>query len=117
MRCLSQSQVAWGEGGSAASRVGGCGLRGIYTHRTTLNVRCSRWVLEFIKGQRSEITGQSGECAAMRNPTRDAIRSSLAPCKVELKDAPHGERAGVRGSLLPRFANRSYAPVSSMRGS
>jgi hypothetical protein len=48
----------------------------------------------------------SGMWTAARNPTRDAILSSLAPCKVQLKYAPHGERAGVRGFILPRSANR-----------
>jgi hypothetical protein len=38
-----------------------------------------------------------GMRAAACNPTRDAIPSSLAPCKVELKYAPHGERGRGEG--------------------
>jgi hypothetical protein len=55
MRCRSQSQLAWGEGDSAASRVVVCGLRDIHARGSTLSaVRCSRWVLEVIRRKRSE---------------------------------------------------------------
>jgi hypothetical protein len=49
----------------------------------------------------------SGMWTAARNPTRDAILSSLAPCKIELKYAPHGERGRGEG-LYPSEVRQPF---------
>jgi hypothetical protein len=105
MPCVSQSQLAWGEGDSAASRVV---LRSAGHIRPLLNSEC-RQVLEVgvAISQRSDIRdhGPSGKWAASRNPTRDAAQPSLPPRPI--RTVPYqawgegwGEGRDPRSSIL-----------------
>jgi hypothetical protein len=103
MRCIAQSELAWGEGDSAASRVmvTVCGV----STRIVQHEYCQMLevVLEFISGQTSDITGRA--VSRLQRATQSATeRSPPSPRALfALFHTKRGERGGVRGKdhVLP----------------
>jgi hypothetical protein len=104
MRCIAQSELAWGEGDSAASRVM-VAVCGAYP-RASFNTEYRQMlevVLEFISGQTSDITGRA--VSRLQRATQSATeRSPPSPRALfALFHTKRGERGGVRGKdhVLP----------------
>jgi hypothetical protein len=101
MPCIPFSPNWHGARGTALRR--GWWLRSAgYTRAQRCNSecrQCSRWVLEFIRGQRSQFTGRaaSGPQRATQPATQRSPPSPRAA--FALFHTKRGERAGVRGAI------------------